>query len=101
MEILRGYPHLHVLMRPGLGLYPALNLGIAEATGDVIGLLNARDRYLPGAVGQALTVLGAPDIDCASGGARVGRAGADRREGVVRQLRDAAPHILDWSPARL
>ena len=98
VERLRRYPRLRVLTRPGLGLYPALNLGIAEATGDVVGLLNADDRYLPGALGQALTALAAPEIDCASGGARVVRAGADGRDAVIRQFDDARHKMLDWDP---
>src|SRR5258708_16182203 len=85
LETLRRYPHLRVLARPGLGLYPALNLGIAEATGDVIGLLNADDRYLPGALGQALYALTAPDLDCAAGGARRVRLGAGERQAALRE----------------
>ncbi len=98
MEILRGYPHLRVLMQPGLGLYPALNLGIAEATGDVIGLLNADDRYLPGALGQALFALAAPDVDCAAGGARVARLDAGERHEPIRQYDDARHKMLAWDP---
>ena len=32
------------------GLYNAMNKGIAHCTGDVIGMINSGDRYLPGAL---------------------------------------------------
>jgi glycosyltransferase involved in cell wall biosynthesis len=98
LETLRRYPHLRVLVRPGLGLYPALNLGVAEATGDVIGLLNADDRYLPGALDQALAALAAADIDCAAGGARVVRLDQDARPELVRAYDDAPHKLLAWDP---
>jgi glycosyltransferase involved in cell wall biosynthesis len=54
LEILAGYPHLKVLRDPGRGQSHAVNLGLRDATGEVIGWLNADDRYLPGAVRSAL-----------------------------------------------
>ncbi|HEX7970411.1 MAG TPA: glycosyltransferase [Stellaceae bacterium] len=99
LETLRRQAHLRVLVRPGLRLYPALNLGVAEASGDVIGFLNADDRYLPGALGQAAAALAAaPEADCASGGARVVRlTQAGGRERVIEH--NSAPHkLLDWDP---
>lgn len=98
LDTLRRYPHLRVLVRPGLGLYPALNLGIAEATGDVVGLLNADDCYLSGALDPALAVLAAPAIDCAAGGARVVRQGQDGRPEVVQAYDDAGHKLLAWGP---
>jgi glycosyltransferase involved in cell wall biosynthesis len=98
LETLRRYPHLRVLVRPGLGLYPALDLGIEEATGDIIGLLNADDGYLPGALDQALAALTAPDIDCAAGGVRVVRQSSDDRPELVRAYNDAGHKLLAWDP---
>ena len=96
LDTLRRYPHLRVLVRPGLGLYPALDLGIAEAAGDIIGLLNADDGYLAGALDQALAALAAPEIDCAAGGARVVRQGADGRPELVQAYDDAGHKLLAW-----
>ena len=39
-----------LLSEPDSGIYEAMNKGIRLAGGDVIGLLNAGDRYLPGAL---------------------------------------------------
>jgi glycosyltransferase involved in cell wall biosynthesis len=47
MEIVRGYgDRIAVLVsEPDKGLYDAMNKGIARATGDVVGILNADDFY--------------------------------------------------------
>jgi glycosyltransferase involved in cell wall biosynthesis len=50
-EILEKYSHLDHLRwtsEPDEGQSDALNKGMQEATGDVVGWLNADDRYLPG-----------------------------------------------------
>jgi len=98
LETLQRFPHLRVLVQPRLGLYPALNLGIAEATGDIIGLLNADDRYLPGALAPTLAALANTDIDCAAGGAHVVRIGADGESAAIQRYDDAAHKMLAWEP---
>jgi glycosyltransferase involved in cell wall biosynthesis len=50
IDILKRYPHLRFLSEPDLGQSDAMNKGIAMASGDVIGWLNADDWYLPGAL---------------------------------------------------
>jgi glycosyltransferase involved in cell wall biosynthesis len=52
-DVLSAYPHLTVLRDPGLGQSHAVNLGLRAAHGEVIGWLNADDRYLPGAFAGA------------------------------------------------
>ena len=45
-ELLRGYAgRLDYVSEPDRGMYDALNKGIARATGEVIGILNADDRF--------------------------------------------------------
>ena len=48
VEILKRYSHLKLLCEPDTGQSDALNKGFKMASGDVIGWLNADDRYLPG-----------------------------------------------------
>lgn len=56
-DILAGHPHLTVLRDPGTGQSQAVNMGLRAATGEVIGWLNADDRYLPGAFADARRAL--------------------------------------------
>ena len=60
----RGASSVQVRSQADRGLYDALNQGIAMASGDVVGILNA-DDYFPredvlARVGAALAVPGAP-----------------------------------------
>ncbi|WP_197271655.1 glycosyltransferase family 2 protein [Helicobacter heilmannii] len=45
LEVLKAYPHLQVFSSPDLGLYDAMNKGIARAKGEIIGILNSDDCY--------------------------------------------------------
>lgn len=40
----------YFVSEPDAGIYQAMNKGIRRATGEVIGLINAGDRYFPGAL---------------------------------------------------
>lgn len=48
IEILQKYPHLIWKSEPDRGQSDALNKGFSLATGDIIGWLNADDKYLSG-----------------------------------------------------
>jgi glycosyltransferase involved in cell wall biosynthesis len=64
IEAWRGHP-IRFVPGPDRGIYDAMNKGIAAATGDVVGFLNADDRY---ANDQALASVAAamadPSTDC-------------------------------------
>jgi len=47
-KVLARYPHLKVICAKDRGQSDALNNGFKAATGDIIGWLNADDKYLPG-----------------------------------------------------
>jgi glycosyltransferase involved in cell wall biosynthesis len=46
--VLKNFSHLKVIREKDLGQSDALNKGFKKATGDIIGWLNADDKYLPG-----------------------------------------------------
>ena len=50
-EIVRGYAGklAYFVSEKDSGIYNAMNKGISHCTGDVIGMINSGDRYLPGA----------------------------------------------------
>ncbi len=86
MELLADYPHLTVIEGPDKGVYDALNKGIAQAGGDVIGLLNSDDLLEAGALGAVASLFeDQSHIEGVFGGAVVFREAPDgaRRE-VVR-----------------
>lgn len=65
-DIIRKYsPRLaYFVSEKDSGIYNAMNKGISHCTGDVIGMINSGDRYLPGAletVAEAFRSYGALD----------------------------------------
>ncbi len=58
-EIISGYASelAYWQSRPDSGLYDAMNQGIARATGEIIGIINGDDYYLPGAFSKVTAAL--------------------------------------------
>jgi glycosyltransferase involved in cell wall biosynthesis len=52
LRVLAQYPHLRVVSEPDAGIYDAMNKGIARASGEYIGILNADDWYEPNALAE-------------------------------------------------
>lgn len=73
MAIVREYEpqfggRLHWISEPDMGIYDAMNKGLAMATGDVIGILNSDDFFSSADIlSQVASALEAPDVDAVYG----------------------------------
>ena len=65
MQIVTGFPHVaKCISEKDEGIYFAMNKGIAMASGDVIGILNADDLYADnGVVAKVAAVFEDPSVD--------------------------------------
>jgi glycosyltransferase involved in cell wall biosynthesis len=57
LDIVRRYPHLHVVSEPDRGVYDAFNKGIERATGDALIFLNSDDLLTPGTLALAQQIF--------------------------------------------
>jgi glycosyltransferase involved in cell wall biosynthesis len=86
---------LVVVSEKDKGLYDAMNKGIALATGDVIGILNSDDQYLPGTIAAVEALFRAQDVDIAYGDVEVhGPDGPELYKGSLKGIREimSIPH---------
>jgi glycosyltransferase involved in cell wall biosynthesis len=72
-EVVAAFPHARMVSKRDEGIYDAINKGLRLARGEVIGLLNSDDQYLPGALPAVLDALADPAVEVVSGGAEVFR----------------------------
>ncbi len=89
-DILKKYPHLNLICEPDQGQSDALNKGFKRASGDIVGWLNADDKYLPGcfkAVADFFTAY--PDCDILYGNYRL-----INQEGKILSYRQELPFDL-------
>jgi len=103
LEVLNGYledGRIAVLVsEPDQGMYDAINKGVPLATGDLVGILNADDRYADTAVlGDVLTVFENPRIQACYGDLVY----VDAEDHVVRYWRSGGCRLwkfhLGWAP---
>lgn len=94
--LLAARPHVNVLIRPRLDSHEALNLAIELARGDVVGFLNADDRYEPGSLDAMMDHFASyPQVKALCGGMRVFAEVGNVEQDVARF------HHLDGADMRL
>ena len=64
-DIIRKYENrlAYWVSEPDKGLYDAMNKGIAKATGDIVGMINSDDYYLPGAFEKVVAAFEDKNLD--------------------------------------
>ena len=66
-EVVSGFSHAQFFSSPDRGMYDALAKGLRQASGDVIGYLNAGDILHPRAFEVLAEVFSSPGVDWATG----------------------------------
>ncbi len=88
MEIINKYKAQidRIICEKDSGAFDAINKGLALATGDVLGWLNADDLYEPGALKRVLEVMaGNPDCSLCFGHCPImDEQGVEIRQGITR-----------------
>jgi glycosyltransferase involved in cell wall biosynthesis len=94
----RSRKHMaHVVSEPDDGIYDAMNKGVAAATGDIIGFLNADDYYAhEDVLRDVASAMASGDTDAVFGDVAYFRA--DDPNGVMRRYRSARfrPDRIAW-----
>lgn len=76
------------------GIYNAMNKGIARCTGDVIGMINSGDRYLPGALELVAKSFSEPGaLECIFWGDVI-----YQHQGLVKGFRENKRYIGAFAP---
>ena len=84
LELLAEFPDVKVISEPDEGLSDAVNKGIAIATGELVGWLNADDWYLPGALAAVAGAAAAnPRNEWFTGGCPIVDGGGNEIRGGV------------------
>jgi glycosyltransferase involved in cell wall biosynthesis len=84
VSIARSYPFCKVIVRPGMGLYAALNEGIGACTGQFISFLNSDDMLGPGILKEVAGIYESmKDVDIIGGRAILFEDNKDGRRHIV------------------
>lgn len=57
------HPELRHVVEKDKGIYDGMNKGIARATGDIVGIINADDYYTPGALDRVAAAMADRSVD--------------------------------------
>lgn len=64
LKIVRSYPDIKFISEPDKGMYDAINKGLKLANGDIVGYLNADDRYYSDTISRVLYIFKKkPEVD--------------------------------------
>jgi glycosyltransferase involved in cell wall biosynthesis len=95
-ELLKAHPRVRLIDAPGSSLYQGLNIGIACANGDLIGLLHSDDRLPPRALAMVLECAGAhPGADVFRGRAAFSALDQSGARRPIRSMERAVSRALD------
>ena len=95
LDILAGYADRisTLISEPDDGIYDGMNKGIRHATGDVVGILNADDRYADShALRDVLATFGDESADACYGNLVY----VNDEDEVVRYWKSGAPSVAKW-----
>lgn len=68
ISIVKNFPHVSkVVSEPDTGIYNAMNKGLKQASGEIIGILNCDDFYYPNTIDKVVTVFESEDCDIVYG----------------------------------
>ena len=77
----------HIFSEPDKGIYDAMNKGILQAKGDIIGIINSGDKYFPDAVRTAVETFQRTDCELMFGNLWIQTNGRVCFEKKARQRR--------------
>ena len=95
LEVLAKYPNLHVVSQSDEGIYDAINKGVVQARGEVIGFLNTDDYYESNVFSAVIREFSAhPDCEAVVGGAELFRQEADGNRLIIQSFPAITPEQL-------
>ena len=98
LELLAQFPEVKVISEPDEGLSDAVNKGIALASGELVGWLNADDWYLPGALAAVAVAAEAnPGAEWFTGGCPIVDGTGRQIPGGVTPLKELPTRPLPIS----
>lgn len=84
----------HVIDARASSIYQAINIGIAHASGDIIGLLNSDDRLAPGALAAVQAAFAAtPSLDLVRGQASIEHLVGNTWLDITNECNQPTPHL--------
>jgi len=87
IEIIQKYPQIKLFSEPGTGIYQALNRGISQARGEIIGWINCDDIYERNIFSEIGKYFAEDkDLEVVSGGATIFSEGTEGKSRMVKSL---------------